>query len=122
MFRFTLSQCPPKHAAEQERVLYRILRGDSLTDDDLQSYAEKEPDRYSKQCNAHGISLYEKYEDAVAAYEAAKRRNKLLGTHLGKLHVKTDHGQLAEQNGHYTLWLYKQVDSSKIPCLAVVSI
>lgn len=95
-----------------------------MTDGDLLSYAENEADKYSNHCAAHGISLYERYEDAVKAYLDAKSRSKTLGTHVGKLQVQQSHGKLnrSGKGGHFTLWLYSQVDATKIACLEVARI
>ena len=124
MFKLQLPpKCPPEKATESDFVLYRIMQGDSLTNTDLLSYAEVKPDRYSSQCKAFGISLFSQKNEAEEAYLKAKSRNLILGKYIGKLQIQHSHGKLASQNGsHFTLWLYSNVDASKIPCLKVFPI
>ena len=117
MYKLTLPQnCPVGGAEERDVALYRILHAGALTDIDLRSYFEENPDRYAGQCVAYGISLFEKREAAIRACQDAKTRGKFLGTYVGKVYVKPEHGKLHGKKGHYTLWLYPQVDAQKIAC------
>lgn len=124
MYKLTLPpNCPLGGAEERDVALYRILLGATLTDGDLRSHVESYPEnRYAGHCKAYGISLFEKRDDAIRACQEAKTRNRLLGAYVGRIQVKPDHGKLHGTKGHYTLWLYPQVDAKKIACRDIVKV
>lgn len=124
MYKLTLPpNCPLGGAEERDVALYRILHGSTLTDDDLLSYFELSPDRYAGHCIAHGISLFKEREHAVRVCKDAIAKNHRLGAFVAKVFVKPDHGRLfAGKNGHYTLWLYDQVDVSRFKCGELVKV
>lgn len=125
MYKLTLPpNCPLGGAEERDVALYRILHGSTMTDDDLRSHVELYPyNRYTELCKASGISLYENRDAAIRACQEAKKRNRVLGAYVGKVQIKTQHGRLhCGKRGHCTLWLYDQVDASKITCRDIVKV
>lgn len=109
--------CPFSDAKEDEKTLFRIFVESEDSENNFKSYVSLHPDRteFKINCKAHGISLFESKEIAISYI----KRNPKLGEYIAELEINKECGKLMltnTKNGHYTLWLYKTFDITKLNC------
>jgi hypothetical protein len=116
--------CPIGGSGEQTIVLFRIVSGEILTDDDLKSYVELYNGRYKSQCKAHGISFFSNFASAERVYHESVTRNRPIhGGYVAKIEILPQHGMLhTYDKNHYTLWLYEGVAAHNLRCVDVQKI
>lgn len=108
MFLETLpADCPPLEAAESDKWLYRIIKGDQIQETDFWSFNKLNSQRqeYKELCKAWGLSLFEAKDSAI---EIIKRKPDV-GISVVEIFVTKSLGKLQLTNPkstHHTLWLY----------------
>lgn len=109
--------CPFADAKEDQRILFRIFSEESPSGNNFMCYVSINPGRTDlvTNCKAYGLSFFDSREVAIDYI----KRNPSLGRFVAAVEVKPEHGRLMltnKRNGHYTLWLYKSFDPSKLNC------
>jgi hypothetical protein len=108
-------ECPPKDALCAEGTVYRIAKTNPLDPSDFLSVREEgKPFPPERECEAAGLSLFRKHEDAVHY----RRKFPYLGDRIAQGVLAKDHGKLKPtprgRNSHVTWWPYEGIERSKL--------
>ena len=101
-------QCPPSDARKDELEVFRLVSNNPPTSDDFRSTIRESPHRKFQGewlCIAHGVSVFQKYEDILSKREKYK---KSLGHKKIAIGTITPNDGLIKETGglsHITWWL-----------------
>ena len=105
--------CPPSEASDEECVLYRFCKADTLDESDFLSYFSINPEKYKNNINAYGLSTFKTIDACKTVLnKAPKLRNKykyiasgMTNEYRGKI-LQTPSNTSPD---HYTWWVYEGV-------------
>lgn len=109
------ARCPPEDASCAEGQVYRITKKNPLEPSDFLSVREEnKPFPPDRECEAAGLSVFQKREDAIHY----RRKFPYLGDRIAQGTLTEEHGKLKPtprgRNSHMTWWPYEGVERSKL--------
>lgn len=110
--------CPPEDSMNNRLIVYRLIRGETITKDDFKSFKELGRDARGQKYPfiEYGLSVNTSYEELRKCWRGnpgLKKMFKNIGTGLtyectGKVKATPSKAQKC----HHTWWIYKEVDPS----------
>ena len=126
-FKFDLPEgCPDPDAQEMTIVLYRIIQGEQLSEEDFVPYAKinDQNPTFKAYCKSFGVSFYHSREAIEAAVSRLKKKDKL-GCYVALILLTPCLGKAkfdVPKRGHYCLWLYDDFSIDEVNVLDVFPI
>jgi hypothetical protein len=100
--------CPPEDAVDADGPVYRLVKSNPATPDDMQSHHEKQTMLNHPACLRCGLSVFRTRGDAEHQHAAYPK----LGKFVASGTLRPEHGKV-KQTGrptHTTWWVYDGVD------------
>lgn len=113
--------CPPANAVDASGVVYRIVSGATVTEEDFLTHHERGAALSAPACKRCGVSVFSSHEKAVHRLKLSPR----LGNGIAKGQLDASSGKTDNPNpnsGHMEWWAYDGVERHRLfdevtPCL-----
>lgn len=107
-------ECPPTDAEVAGGQVYRVVKSNPPTEEDLLSVRELRQQRNGCPCMQRGLSVFHKYRDACHTLKVFPK----LGKFIAKGDLEESHGKQKKTgkkaDSHYTWWPYREVDRASL--------
>jgi hypothetical protein len=100
--------CPPASASDASGLVYRIVSGETLRDEDFLSHHELGTARGAPPCRRCGISVFDSFRNALHRLRLSPR----LGTAISEGELTAEAGKTeltSAASGHMEWWAYADV-------------